>query len=254
MNAAPPPEGPAEPLPDATGRGPPPTTVSPPAAAGGSGTLAYVVIGLFLAALGFGLWGAWQVWQPAPGADPEQARRIEALQQRIATLEQSDQVSRAANADLQKTLAERDEEIAGLQADVAFYERFVGATGQRRGLAVHALELRSRTPGVWQFTVTLTQSLNRGEENVGSLTLQVEGSHDGRMQQLDWAALRQQPDPKGVPYAFRYFQRLESDILLPEGFQPVRVTVRVAPRKGAPAEYSFAWADAVATVATAADG
>src|SRR3546814_19579440 len=47
------------------------------------------------------------------------------------------QISRDANRDLQGTLAERDEEIAGLRADVAFYERFVGATGQRRGLTVH---------------------------------------------------------------------------------------------------------------------
>ena len=213
----------------------------------GSGTLAYAAIGLFLAALAFGAWGMWQALRPAAAGDADtldQQRRIDALQQRIVTLEQSDQVSRTANADLQKTLAERDEEIAGLQADVAFYERFVGATGQRRGLTVHALELSSRTPGVWQFTATLTQNLTRGEENAGSLSLQVEGSRDGRLQLLDWADLRQQPKADGLPYAFKYFQRLEGDILLPDGFLPVRVTVRATPRSGKAVEQSFAWAEA----------
>lgn len=212
----------------------------------GSGMLAYAAIAVFLAALAFGGWGAWQVLHPPAGrgdaADHE--RRIDALQQRIATLEQSDQVSRSANADLQKTLAERDEEIAGLQADVAFYERFVGAPGQRRGLAVHALELRTRTPGVWQFTATLTQNLTRGEENAGTLSLQVEGSRNGQLERLDWPVLRQQAEADGLPYAFKYFQRLEGDILLPDGFQPVRVIARVVPRGGKPVEQSFAWADA----------
>src|SRR3546814_8764360 len=75
-------------------------------------------------------------------SDLDQRAQVEALEQQVATLKRSDQISRDANRDLQGTLAERDEEIAGLRADVAFYERFVGATGQRRGLTVHQLHLQ----------------------------------------------------------------------------------------------------------------
>jgi hypothetical protein len=74
----------------------------------------------------------------------------------VATLTRSDQISRDANRDLQGSLAERDEEIAGLRADVAFYERLVGATAQRRGLAVHALKMAAGRPA-WHFTA-LTQT------------------------------------------------------------------------------------------------
>ena len=68
----------------------------------------------------------------------------------MATLARSDQISRDANRDLQGTLAERDEEIAGLRADVAFYERFVGSTAQRRGLNVHELHMQRQAarPGI----------------------------------------------------------------------------------------------------------
>src|SRR5690606_32838672 len=52
--------------------------------------------------------------------DAEQRQRqLEELGQRVITLERSDQISRAANIELQASLAERDEEIAGLRADVA---------------------------------------------------------------------------------------------------------------------------------------
>lgn len=176
----------------------------------------------------------------APGADAD------ALAQQVATLRRSDQISREANAALQKTLAERDEEIAGLRADVAFYERLVGATAQRRGLSVHELRLVPQPGGVWHFTSTLTQNLSRGGVSEGVMTLAVEGSQGGTLRRLDWAALRQSPNPPGVPYSFKYFQEVEGEVFLPAGFTPARVTVRLAPRGGAVVEHGMSWAQATA--------
>src|SRR3546814_2990745 len=89
----------------------------------------------------------------------------------------------------------------GLRADVAFYERFVGAPGQRRGLTVHQLHLQPQSDQAWHFTTTLTQNLNRGADSSGQVTLSVEGTSDGKLQTLDWDALRQQPGAAGIAYA-----------------------------------------------------
>jgi len=166
----------------------------------------------------------------------------------VATLSRSDQISRDANRDLQGTLAERDEEIAGLRADVAFYERFVGSTAKRHGLTVHQLRLEPQAAvrGAWHFTATLTQNLNRGAVNNGKLTLSVEGTRGGKLEQLDWAGLRQGSAAPGVDYSFKYFQEVEGDILLPQGFQPIRVTVHLDPARGADVDQSFTWEDAAA--------
>ena len=43
--------------------------------------------------------------------------------------------------------SERDEEIAGLRADVAFYERLVGSTSQRKGLNTHSIEFSPESAG-----------------------------------------------------------------------------------------------------------
>lgn len=208
------------------------------------------LIALLLVSLGFGLWGAWKVFSPAAGALPSagQWRQMQArnrqLEQRVATLSRSDQISRDANQDLQDTLGERDEQIAGLRADVAFYERFVGATGQRRGLAVHELKLQPQTDQAWHFTATLTQNLNRGAVNGGRLQLSVEGTRDGRLETLDWPRLRQQPTADGMAFSFKYFQQLEGEIVLPPQFKPLRVTARLQPDDGSRVDQSFAWADA----------
>lgn len=211
-----------------------------------------IALGLLVgAALLLGVWGAWRSFAPAPANARErlalQARRIEALAQANATLARSDQISRQANAALQNTLAERDEEIAGLRADVAFYERFVGPTGQRRGLSVHALKLLpQRDPQLWHFVATLTQNLNRGAINSGRLQLAMEVTDGGSMRRLDWTVLRQQAGAADIAYAFRYFQRVEGDIVLPRGVRPVRVVVRLLPDAGATMERAFTWSEATA--------
>ena len=210
----------------------------------------YGVIALIALALVFGGWGLWQVLggadngQPTPAQMQALQKQVDALEQRSATLSRSDQISREANRDLQGALAERDEEVAGLRADVAFYERFVGATAQRRGLAVHELQLQPQTDQAWRFTATLTQNLNRGAVNAGQLKISVEGTRNGKLQKLAWDELRQQPSAPGVPYSFKYFQQVEGDLVLPPDFKPVRVIVRLVPQNGAAVEHSFPWSAA----------
>lgn len=240
----------------------PALTPAPAPASSGQATGRIALAVLFLLVLGFGLWGLWRVFAPGSGDVRTQlagsqrqsralASQIEQLRQREATLTRSDQISRDANRDLQGTLAERDEEIAGLRSDVAFYERLVGATAQRRGLSVHSLELvaqdaPARNATAWHFTGTLTQNLNRGAVSAGRLTLLVEGTRDGKLQKLAWDDLRQLPSAPGIPYSFKYFESVEGDIYLPAGVTPVRVTVRLAPQSGAAIEQSFTWAQTTA--------
>ncbi len=212
---------------------------------------------LVLVAVAFGGWGAWRSFGPQPANAGErlreQGKRMEALEQQVATLTRSDQISRQANGDLQGTLAERDEEIASLRADIAFYERFVGATTQRHGLSLHELVLEpQRDPQLWHFVATLTQNLNRGAVSTGRLQLSVEVSEGGRMRKLPWSELRQQQDAPGVEYSFKYFQQVEGDIVLPVGVKPVRLIARLLPASGPPIEQSVTWGEAISpTGATA---
>lgn len=206
-----------------------------------------LLAGIVALALLFGLWGAWQAFAPTSGNPQrqlaDQQSELDGLRQQVSTLTRSDQISRDANRELQGTLAERDEEIAALRADVAFYERFVGSTAQRRGLTVHELRVQPRTDQGWHYTATLTQSLSRDAASVGTMRLSIEGTRDGRLETLDWTTLRQSDDAAGVAYSFKYFQQVEGDIVLPAGFQPLRVTVRLEPERGSAVERPFSWAD-----------
>jgi hypothetical protein len=170
----------------------------------------------------------------------EQTRLVEELRQREATLVASDRISRAANAEVQASLAERDEEIAGLRADVAFYERLVGATSQRKGLNAHSVEFSPEAAGTWQYRVVLTQNLNRGAISQGQMRFSVEGVRDGKLTTVSWDELHQRKGVPGQDYSFRYFQQLDGSVMLPKDFTPQRVRVSLSGPGGGTTQ-NFDW-------------
>jgi len=190
-------------------------------------------------------------WLVARSPRQEAAARVAAadketdtLKTRIAVLERSEQVAKVALGDMQQTLREREEEIDGLRADLAFYGRLVGGA-KREGLAVHALRLKAvdNSPA-WNVVATLTQNFQRGQEIKGRLTLSVEGVQAGKLTTLDWAALGQGQEKSGIEYGFKYFQQVSGTIMLPDGFAPNRVIVR-ADGEGARVEQEFSWKEAI---------
>ena len=162
------------------------------------------------------------------------------LRQRESTLSRSDQISRAANAEVQDALAERDEEIAALRADVAFYERLVGSTSQRKGLSVHVAEFAPEAGGTWRYQIMLTQTLNRGAISQGQLRFSIEGVRAGKLASIGWNELHQRAEAPGQDYSFRYFQELGGSVMLPKDFTPqlVRVSLR---GNGGTVEQTFDW-------------
>lgn len=169
-----------------------------------------------------------------------QRSRLQELSQRETTLSVSDRISREANGDLQGTLAERDEEISALRADVAFYERLVGPTQQRKGLNVFSSEFVAGAGAAWHYQIVLTQNLNRGAISQGQMRFVIEGVRAGQLATVNWNELHQQPSAPGQNYSFRYFQTLDGRVMLPRDFTPQRVRV-VLDNEGVAVEQAFDW-------------
>ena len=174
---------------------------------------------------------------------------IDTLRQRIAVLERAEQIGKVAANDLQQSLRDRDEEIAGLRADLAFYGRLVGGGARREGLAVHSVQVKAvPNSRAWNITVTLTQNLKRSQITSGRLQLAVEGVAGQQLRALPWSELAGSSDAAGLPFSFKYFQQVTGTVMLPEGFTPNRVRVLVdAGGEAGRIDQGFAWADAQAT-------
>ena len=171
----------------------------------------------------------------------------DALLQRITVLERSEQVARAAYGDLQQNLKDRQEEISALRADLAFYSRLTNGS-KLETLNVHGVHLQAAAaPRVYNFSVTLTQTLKSGQIATGHMRLSVNGVRDGKLVNLNWAELAPNQDGSGLPFSFKYFQQITGTLMLPDKFTPNRIRVEAdASGDMGKVDQEFAWTDALA--------
>lgn len=150
------------------------------------------------------------------------------LKQELTNAKRAEFITRSANTQIQESLAEKDEQIAGLKADMDFYERLVGSGGRRHGLSVHNAEFTPGAGNAWHYTITLTQNINRGGMTSGQMRFAVDGVSGGKLKSVEWPQLLQKPEAPAQAFSFRYFQQIEGDVMLPAGFTPQRVRVSVS--------------------------
>ncbi len=178
-------------------------------------------------------------------AEQELGIALETAKRRNAVLQRSDQVSTLANRSLQKTLRDKEGELAAIRNEIAFYQRLVGG-GAGHGLHVERLAVRpiGRT-NAYGFRMLLTRNAPSGETSRGAVTVEVSGAVHGKLSEVGWDQLQQETGATPLVYAFKYFQQLDSSLILPEGFAPDRIVVRARAADGSTVTDSFTWQTAL---------
>lgn len=218
----------------------------------------FAVTGL-LAGLGIA-WGAYELGQIRAGYNRIEARqeyralerefeavRDEAvkLREKVVSLETDEKIDTAAYRRVEEQLAELQEEILTQREDLAFYRGIVA--DQQTGLRIQDLELsRGANASTFTMHLVLAQAIRADRRISGYVELIVEGTQDGQKRSLKLADLAGEADDadSSIAFSFRYFQNLQADLVLPVGFAPARVTVKLTPngKSAKPLEKSFDWA------------
>lgn len=155
-------------------------------------------------------------------------------------------MNEVATRSLRGTLTQRETELSSLRADLGFYSRLVGGDGQRQGMQVQGVRLQpvAGSRG-WNLTLSLTQNAKRGDDVSGTATVSVEGLRDDKVVQLDWPALGDAAQKAGMPFRFMYFQQLHGTLVLPAGFRPTRLHIRIQPTSGPAITRAVGWDEAL---------
>ena len=181
--------------------------------------------------------------------------QIDDLKQQVANLQRAAQVNEVATRSLRGTLAQREEELSGLRADLGFYARLVGGDAQRQGLRLQEVKLQPITGSRgWNLTLSLIQNAKRGEETRGDATVSVEGLRRDKVVSLDWPTLGNAAQKDGMPFRFMYFQQLHGTLVLPPDFRPTRLRISIQPASGEPVNRAVAWGAALSGNIITAEG
>src|SRR5690606_40817254 len=94
----------------------------------------------------------------------------------------------------------------------------------------------------FRLRLVLVQSMRQDAVVSGSVRIQIEGVQDNKPTELALSEARAEPTgDANLPFRFRYFQNLEQDIVLPQGFEPRAINVEVRTAKLAPVRESYPW-------------
>ncbi|MEO1576887.1 MAG: DUF6776 family protein [Pseudomonadota bacterium] len=159
-----------------------------------------------------------------------------ALREEIAMLTTSRDVDREAYVRVESSLASLQETIQQQREQLAFYRGIVSPADGASGLQIQDLVVSPGPAGSeYRLNLTLVMAAARHDRSVsGSVVVALEGAHNGEpvSYPINELLVSEPGDAKSADLAFkfRYFQKFEHDLQLPDGFVPDRVMVEVNPR------------------------
>ncbi len=155
-----------------------------------------------------------------------QAKAIGQLKGELGIKETLLATQKAAFEQLQQALKDQEAQVQEQKRQLAFFERIMRPTGEQVGVVIDNLTLQETSiPGRYHYRLALTQPAKKRELFRGQVQIKVEGSQGDKPITLGSRELGMKVGEGR--YALRYFQLLEGNWQLPEGFVPDRVRITI---------------------------
>lgn len=166
----------------------------------------------------------------------------ERLHSRVAELDMARRLDRQAYGEIERTLGDLQSRLARQGDDLSFYRSIVSPADGIQGLRIQRLDVHAGAePRQFVLSLTLVQAM-RHESNVSGLAqITIAGMQGDVPTKYTVGELLDRPRAQ-LPFSFRYFQRIEQSVTLPEGFVPYETDVRLQSSKmRGPVQQSFPW-------------
>lgn len=167
-----------------------------------------------------------------------------ALKERIQLLETHRDIDREAYRQVETTLAALEQKIQEQRDAIGFYRGIISPDDGGRGLRVQELRLtRGNNDREYHLNLVLVQVMQHDRSVNGDVAFSLEGAQDGELVTYTLEQLVPEDEDSHWPFSFRYFQNLDRQLVLPDGFAPekVHIEVRSKTKSIASVKQSFLW-------------
>jgi hypothetical protein len=168
---------------------------------------------------------------------------LDKLHDQVAYLTRSQEIDGNACSALKQSVSELQAQASDLREQLAFYRGIVSPKESQAGVRVYDFKVsRGSQSGAWRYDLVLIQSVHHDRRVAGALEVVFEGLRGGDRQNIKLSELN--PDERrNLVFSFKYFEEFSGTFRLPEGFKPLRATVRLEPDNDADAtvEDEYDW-------------
>ncbi|MFT6388893.1 MAG: hypothetical protein ACJAUP_002278 [Cellvibrionaceae bacterium] len=175
----------------------------------------------------------------------EQLPELAKLEQQAANLRLANEVDRKANEEVRGQVVYLKTQLAEMEQDNTFYRGLMRPNANDQGLVVDAPSVAAISGSIdrYKFNVVIKQIVAQHRLLSGYLEFELLGRQAGVIRKLALKDVSDSINVEQIKLRFKYFQRIEGEMLLPEGFVTERIHLKVViqgPKK-AVIEKKFGW-------------
>ncbi len=165
------------------------------------------------------------------------------LQQRLANAELTSEVDRNALESVRLELSTLQGNLSDAQDELSFYRNLLQQEGAAQGLIISAFSLTTNDTGGFGYRMVVQQRAGKLKKIKVTAAVKVVGMFEGVETLLKLTDLDPELEKASLSLQFRYFYIHDGTLMLPEGFEPqvVRVKVWPAGQKKKAIEREFEW-------------
>ncbi len=218
------------------------------------------IVGVLTLALAIPV-SVWQTWEAGltSQADVVQERdsllvqqidiltELNAARQRAQQLEVDLLVAIESVDENRGMVRELEQQLFHLQQDIAQYQVALVPTATSPGVRIQAFELQpTEDPDRFRYKIMISRVGDEKDTFQARLIMQVHGLQDGKETSIPLSELTDAEDAEGILLDFRYFQVVPAggdkyELVLPKGFEPIRVELQAIQDGSTVVERSFEW-------------
>jgi hypothetical protein len=158
-------------------------------------------------------------------------KKIAELNQEIALFATHREIDQEAYKVVEADLIDLQRKIQEQRDAIAFYRGIVSPADGGRGLRVQDFKVtKGKDERRFHMRLVLVQVMQHDRSVKGDVEFSLEGSQDGVATTYTLEQLLPDDAKGNWPFAFRYFQDFDRELVLPSGFTPEKINIEVKSR------------------------
>ncbi len=150
----------------------------------------------------------------------------EELRKQIAILDRTSVMDRHAQDEVANTIRSQREKIIQLEQDIVFYRQVVSPDSDEKGMVIGQMDINATAvPRRFRYRAVMRQYGVEDSTLVGYVNINIIGYRDGERQVIPLRDLTDDENQLDIKLGYRYFQNIEGELVIPEGFVPDQIHV-----------------------------
>lgn len=170
---------------------------------------------------------------------------VSEYRQKLVRFQRDQEVDQYSLREAQGTIRELEEALQERRSEITFYKSIMAPEDLETGLQVFRMDLDpTNNPDRWRYNLVLSQIGDNNRFVSGHVKVHLVGYVGEERQRLPLHRVSDSRENNEIDFRFRYFQSVDGNMTIPEGFEPHSIQVTAVTDNGREtSEREFFWQD-----------